>query len=58
MCCCHNDQMKRGPACGGGGREEHHWLSRTKQAEALKAELGRLESRADDIREYLRELEG
>ena len=56
---CHENRhvwAQNGCACNGphGGQK---WLSRKKQAEALKEHLAVLERRADDIREYLQELE-
>ena len=55
MCCCQTEQRREETACCGVHHEEGRWLSRKKRAEALKEELARLESRAEDIREYLRE---
>jgi len=55
MCCCPTEKRGEETACCGANREEGRWLSKKKRAQALKEELARLESRAEDIREYLRE---
>lgn len=55
MCCCQTEQRREETACCGVHHEEGRWLSKKKRVEALKEELARLESRAEDIREYLRE---
>ena len=59
MCCHENKRTMYSDGCACAGHHPgHQWLSRKKQAEVLKEQLAMLESRADDIREYLQELEG
>ena len=57
MFCHENRHHTQASGCACLGTHQGHWLSRKKQAEALKEQLALLESRAEDIREYLRELE-
>ncbi len=57
-CCCTEEPVTggtRGCGCREAGRQGQ-WLSKKKQAEALAEQLRRLESKAEDIREYLKEL--
>jgi hypothetical protein len=58
MCHCQQEQSGSGTAGGCSGREGERWLSRKKQTGALRERLAYLENQAEDIREYLRELEG
>ena len=62
--CCHHELYtteREGCCCRGGSAGEDFpqtgWLSRKKKVEALKEYLGRLESRVEDVREYMCELE-
>jgi hypothetical protein len=59
MCCRHElpASGSEGCCCVEEARGEGRWLSRKKKVEALKDYLARLESRVEDVREYLRELE-